>query len=456
MGNLQDDIIRYKRGELSPKEMHSLEKKALSDPFLAEALEGLENISPENCLSDVEELNRKILKEKKAFLFTPLRIAAAVILVSATIFLFYQLMPKHESLALKTEKQNVQTPAPKTEPPKPEEKKELKENDAPAKSAQGEGSKFKHHLAKAESPKIKHEQLDVKTDQVASESAKPKIETQPIIAEQKELAGPDDKVEDAKVEVQNSAPMAQVMQPAKELQQEDLKAESSAIGRAKKAKYKSEALSGAGLPGKVSAAPKSITGKVVSAEDKAPIPGVNIVIDGTTTGTVTDADGKYTLQTSGENQRLVFSFIGLQSQEVNIEGKNKVDVELKNDATQLSEVVVTGMGIAKDEDAEPVIHFADPVGGRKAFNKYLESKVRYPEEALKNNIKGKVKVEFAVLVDGTLDQYKVVKSLGYGCDEEVIRLIKEGPKWTPTTENGRPVESTVLVGLKFDPAKAGR
>jgi TonB family protein len=96
------------------------------------------------------------------------------------------------------------------------------------------------------------------------------------------------------------------------------------------------------------------------------------------------------------------------------------------------------------------------VGGIRAYNKYLDANARYPQEALKNNVKGKVKVEFAVRTDGSLDEYKIVKSLGYGCDEEVIRLIKDGPKWSPSTENGRPVESTVRVGVKFAPAKAGR
>src|SRR6266581_638120 len=106
MSNLQDDIIKYRKGELGPKEMHALEKKALSDPFLAEALEGIENISSKDLSNDVEQLNKKILKGEKSVLFTPLRIAAGVILVAGSIFLFYQLTPKHETLALKTEKQS--------------------------------------------------------------------------------------------------------------------------------------------------------------------------------------------------------------------------------------------------------------------------------------------------------------------------------------------------------------
>jgi TonB family protein len=249
---------------------------------------------------------------------------------------------------------------------------------------------------------------------------------------------------------------AQEKLSSKEIADQDLKTEASGATRMMKAESKPEAFSRTGFQRKAASISKPISGKVISAEDGQPLRGVNIAVEGTTTGSVTDADGNFTVQAVNDKQRIVFSFIGLQTQEVNVDGKDKVEVELKSDATQLSEVVVTGLGTQRDEDAEPVIHLANPTGGKRAYNKYLEANVRYPDKALKSNISGKVRVEFAVHTDGSLDQYKIVKSLGYGCDEEVIRLIKEGPKWSPTTENRRPVESLVRVGVKFDPAKAGR
>ncbi|HCW07765.1 MAG TPA: hypothetical protein DGG95_10425, partial [Cytophagales bacterium] len=103
MDDRLNDIIKYRKGELSPKEMHALERQTLNDPFLSEALEGTENISAEDLMSDVSQINRKILKKKKATLFTPLRIAAGIALVIGSVILFYQLTPKKESLALKTE-----------------------------------------------------------------------------------------------------------------------------------------------------------------------------------------------------------------------------------------------------------------------------------------------------------------------------------------------------------------
>ncbi len=92
-----------------------------------------------------------------------------------------------------------------------------------------------------------------------------------------------------------------------------------------------------------------ITGKVTSAEDGSALPGVNVVVKGTTNGTVTDADGKYSLSVPSSSSSLIFSFIGLKSAEVPVGERSVVDVQLALDVTQLSEIVVTGSGVATDK-----------------------------------------------------------------------------------------------------------
>ncbi len=93
---------------------------------------------------------------------------------------------------------------------------------------------------------------------------------------------------------------------------------------------------------------RTISGKVTSSEDGSALPGVNVVIKGTTNGTVTDADGNYKLTISGGGS-LVFSFIGLASQEVPIGERSVVDISLSLDVRQLSEIVVTGTGVATEK-----------------------------------------------------------------------------------------------------------
>lgn len=104
-----------------------------------------------------------------------------------------------------------------------------------------------------------------------------------------------------------------------------------------------------GLTLSVWAQDRVVTGKV-SGEDGSALPGVNVTVKGTTNGTVTDAEGRYSLSvSSGAN--LIFSFIGLKTEEVPIGERSVVDVQLHLDVTQLSEFVVTGYGIQKDKKA---------------------------------------------------------------------------------------------------------
>jgi TonB-dependent starch-binding outer membrane protein SusC len=91
-----------------------------------------------------------------------------------------------------------------------------------------------------------------------------------------------------------------------------------------------------------------VTGKVSSAEDGIPLPGVNVLLKGSSIGTVTDANGMYQLSLPSTGI-LVFSFIGLQTQEIEINGRSVIDVQLVSDIKQLSEVVVTGVGVATDK-----------------------------------------------------------------------------------------------------------
>ncbi|HZY81894.1 MAG TPA: SusC/RagA family TonB-linked outer membrane protein [Cyclobacteriaceae bacterium] len=93
---------------------------------------------------------------------------------------------------------------------------------------------------------------------------------------------------------------------------------------------------------------RTITGKV-TADDGTSLPGVNVIVKGTTNGTVTDADGKYSLLSPAEGGTLVFSFIGFQTTELLIGASSELDVKMAADVQQLSEVVVTGVGVATDK-----------------------------------------------------------------------------------------------------------
>ncbi|MEQ6121875.1 SusC/RagA family TonB-linked outer membrane protein [Reichenbachiella sp. MALMAid0571] len=94
---------------------------------------------------------------------------------------------------------------------------------------------------------------------------------------------------------------------------------------------------------------RTVSGNVSSKEDGSTLPGVNIVIKGTTDGTTSDLDGNYKLSVPAEGGILVFSFIGMTNQEIEIGSRSVIDVILSEDAQQLNEVVVTAIGIEQNK-----------------------------------------------------------------------------------------------------------
>ncbi|WP_461080366.1 SusC/RagA family TonB-linked outer membrane protein [Spirosoma flavus] len=92
---------------------------------------------------------------------------------------------------------------------------------------------------------------------------------------------------------------------------------------------------------------QTISGRVLSADDNQPLPGVSIVVKGTTAGTTSRADGTYSINTSANNV-LTFSFIGYETQEISIGNRSTIDVTLMGSPKALNEVVVTALGIKKD------------------------------------------------------------------------------------------------------------
>ena len=87
-----------------------------------------------------------------------------------------------------------------------------------------------------------------------------------------------------------------------------------------------------------------VTGTVTSLEDGMGVPGATVLVKGTTIGTATDIDGKYSINIPAGSNVLVFTFVGLTSQEVNIGNRSTINVALESDVTALSEVIVTGYG----------------------------------------------------------------------------------------------------------------
>lgn len=101
------------------------------------------------------------------------------------------------------------------------------------------------------------------------------------------------------------------------------------------------------LWGSIYAQQYSVTGKVTTTEDGSSLPGVSISIKGTTSGTITDIDGNYSIKIDNQNATLIFAFVGMRSQEIPVNGQTAIDVALETDVLGVDEVVVVGYGVTK-------------------------------------------------------------------------------------------------------------
>jgi TonB-linked SusC/RagA family outer membrane protein len=105
---------------------------------------------------------------------------------------------------------------------------------------------------------------------------------------------------------------------------------------------------------------RKVTGKVTSATDGSPMPGVNIVVKGTPNGTISDATGLYSMGVSDSNDELIFSFVGFSTMSVKLGSSSVVDIQLKEDVSALEEVVISGLatGVKRSNLANAVAHIS--------------------------------------------------------------------------------------------------
>ncbi len=89
------------------------------------------------------------------------------------------------------------------------------------------------------------------------------------------------------------------------------------------------------------------------------------------------------------------------------------------------------------------------VGGQIALSNYISVNLRYPDEAKKNQKEGIVYASFIVEKDGSITNVSIVKGIGYGCDEEVVRVLSAMPKWLPGKQKGNPVRVKLNLPVNF-------
>lgn len=142
--------------------------------------------------------------------------------------------------------------------------------------------------------------------------------------------------------------------------------------------------------------------------------------------------------------------------EVPDEEEIEEDIEVDLDVDMTEETVIEEVVFEEapeEEEAEQIFTIVEDQpefpGGTAAFYQYVQKNLKYPNQARRMGIEGKVFVQFVVDKDGNITDVQSVKGIGAGCDEEAERVIKASPKWKPGKQRGNPVKVRMILPITF-------
>ena len=133
---------------------------------------------------------------------------------------------------------------------------------------------------------------------------------------------------------------------------------------------------------------------------------------------------------------------------------DELEIDLSSESDENLEIEIPEFIPEPEKPAGPEIFIiveedASFKGGLKAYAKFLRKNLKYPKQARRMGIQGKVYVEFIITKDGSLKDIKAIKGIGAGCDEEAVRVISLSPKWNPAKQRGRAVYQKMVIPIVF-------
>lgn len=441
-------FLNYIHGNRKGKEAHRIEKDAMEDPFLADAIEGYDSI-PGNHAERIARMRSAITvrsTRKKPHGVWKVAIAAVGLIVIAS---GYFILMNHQSSMLTAhesgggyidlyvpedyvEQKRLELTAIQEENPKKEviatsiaNISNLHEIIAPVEPLRVylPDSYAQLHQREERELSAKRETLSrSEREEIVSADA-------PMLAEQYEASVNTDK--------SVLADSNQNKDPEESIGNMEIYLSQTANGVMTTRSVASKRMA-APLP--VSKKTIALSGKIVDSNNE-PIIGATVVQKGTNKGTVTDIDGNYKLNTDSEDAPLTAYLIGFEKLEIP-DPKDAKIVVMKEETGMLDEVVVTGYGTQKKSMVTGSVSEVkslsknkvaeikpEPIGGMKEYKKYIEQNLVRPSDPSCQKIKGKVFLQFSVNTSGHPQNITVKKSLCPSLDQEAIRLLKDGPKW---------------------------
>lgn len=210
----------------------------------------------------------------------------------------------------------------------------------------------------------------------------------------------------------------------------------------------------------------TVKGTVRSSKTKEPLPFANIILVGTNRGTTTNMNGAFELKEVPLNSLLAISYVGYEARTVEVGKENQVvNVVLQWQQTTMNNLVVVAYppvtGLKPQSGADSTKSGSDQEtftvveqmpefpGGVQEMYRFLGKNIRYPSDAVRNGLEGKVVITFTVSETGRIRDPQVTQRLGDGTDEEALRVVLNMPSWKPAKQNGRPVAMEYVLPIEF-------
>lgn len=404
-------LLDYIRGLRKGKEAHRLEKESMQDPFLADAMDGYNQVEG-NHEQRIEKLRMQVsahsAKKKNTYAIT-WSIAACLIIgfgISSYFLFLKKSMTDEVFIAEESVSTKLAEPA---APPTPA---------IPATPTVPATPQKEIALATTK----------VKTDSTpVSEITARQANKKDMIARIQATSQPQQGVLVATVPV-----MEEVSEETAALQEVVATMDTFESESDKKMKLAKVATI---LPQK-----NMIKGRVTD-EKGEPLIGASVTYKGTNIGTITNMNGEFSLVKKDDKKRLTAQFIGYDPVEIRVDTSRTMLIAMNENKQALNEVVVVGYGAKKNKKsvtAGTVVNGNEqankditpqPVIGKRKFQKYLKENLVRPTDEKCAQVKGKVVLTFLVNKEGRPFSIKVKESLCESSDKEAIRLIQEGPDW---------------------------
>ncbi len=432
------DIEKYHRGQLSSKEMHALEKAALEDPFLADALEGY-SATGVNAADDLADLSHRIsqrLEEKEQAPIVPIgkktnlwwRIAAMFVLIAGAAWIVYLTggTGNKSEIAQVTKPTHTTTPSIKEEAAsshrdtaistfKQEDKKGKAADERIASEITTQHTTTKEHIISSKKDDAKS--VLPGNPPTATAPARNVAEEEVIVKKQV----PESSTSTADMTLSKKEEVAKLdnnyRQQKADVQQEDRRAFAQN-------RLRQQSTSQVNV----------FRGQITDTKNNA-LPFASITNQGDNVGTYSDANGYFILTSPDTTLQVQVRSVGFENNDLQLRNTLVNNQVVLMPDQNVKEILIgrSQANSSRSRSSTMVLEEPEPADGWVKYDTYLANNLNVPESYQQRSVQTNNEVELSFEVDklGNPINFKVEKSLCNSCDKEAIRLIKEGPKWKP-------------------------